>query len=270
MTVPIWFSLTSSALPTPSAMPRLQNLRVGDEDIVADELDAGAELARQQLPAFPVAFRDAVLDRRDRVLAQPVFKEPDHLFRGAVRLARFLEDVLAAAGPQLARCDVERDEDVLARLHAALGDGLEHDFDRFAIGPQVRREAAFVADAGRLTLRLQDAAQRVEDLRAGAQRFGERRGADRHHHELLEVDARVRVRAAVEDVHHRHRQERRRSRRAPGRRRGRRCADRAAAGSRRLPREGPPSRRRAARWRRGGSWSPCRRGRSSPRPDRVA
>jgi len=40
---------------------------------------------------------------------------------------------------------------------------------------------------------------------ADPQRFAEGRGAERHHHELLEIDARVRVRAAVQDVHHRHR-----------------------------------------------------------------
>ena len=59
-----------------------------------------------------------------------------------------------------------------------------------------------------MPLLLQDAAQRVEDLRAGAQRLGKRGRADRHHHELLEVHAAVGVRAAVEDVHHRHRQHR--------------------------------------------------------------
>ena len=47
----------------------------------------------------------------------------------------------------------------------------------------------------------------MEDLRASAQRLGETRGADRHHHELLNVDVRIGVRAAVEDVHHRHRQQ---------------------------------------------------------------
>ena len=88
-------------------------------------------------------------------------------------------------------------------LHAGLADGFEHDFDRLAVRLQVRREAAFVADAGRLPAPLQDAAQRVEDFGAGPQRLGERGGADRHHHELLEVDARVGVRAAVQDVHHR-------------------------------------------------------------------
>ena len=60
----------------------------------------------------------------------------------------------------------------------ALRDRFEDDLDGLAVRLQVRREAAFVADAGRLAARLQDAAQRVEDLGAGAQRFGERRGAD--------------------------------------------------------------------------------------------
>ena len=90
---------------------------------------------------------------------------------------------------------------------AGLGDRLEHQLERFAIGAQARREAAFVADAGREPALLQDAAQRVEDLDADAQAFAEAGGANRHHHELLEVDVRVGVRAAVEDVHHRHRQQ---------------------------------------------------------------
>jgi hypothetical protein len=48
--------------------------------------------------------------------------------------------------------------------------------------------------------------ERVEHLGAHAQAVGERAGADRDDHELLEVDRVVGVRAAVEDVHHRHRE----------------------------------------------------------------
>ena len=48
--------------------------------------------------------------------------------------------------------------------------------------------------------------QRVVGLGAPAQRLGEGRRADRHDHELLEVDVVVGVHAAVEHVHHRHRQ----------------------------------------------------------------
>ena len=55
-----------------------------------------------------------------------------------------------------------------------------------------------------MPLLLQDAAERVKDLGAGPNCVGKRLGADRHHHELLEVDAAVGVGAAIEDVHHRH------------------------------------------------------------------
>jgi hypothetical protein len=60
----------------------------------------------------------------------------------------------------------------------------------------------------------------VENLGAGPQRFGKRGQADRHHHEFLQVHVAVGVRAAVEDVHHRHRQQIRRVARARARERG--------------------------------------------------
>ena len=78
---------------------------------------------------------------------------------------------MSVVDPQLAGRDVEREEDVLAGLVAGLRDGLEHDVQRLAVGLQAGREAAFVADAGGVALLLQDAAQRVEDLRARPQGF---------------------------------------------------------------------------------------------------
>ena len=47
-----------------------QALDVRDEEVVADELDAIAELLRDELPAVPVVLGAAVLDRDDRVLAR--------------------------------------------------------------------------------------------------------------------------------------------------------------------------------------------------------
>jgi hypothetical protein len=46
----------------------------------------------------------------------------------------------------------------------------------------------------------------VEDLRAVAHRFAERRRTHRENHELLDVDVVVGVRPTVDDVHHGHRQ----------------------------------------------------------------
>ena len=51
--------------------PLLQDLRIGHEHIVADELHAIAERPRQRLPAVPVAFGDAVFNRHDRILPRP-------------------------------------------------------------------------------------------------------------------------------------------------------------------------------------------------------
>src|SRR5213595_818205 len=49
--------------------------------------------------------------------------------------------------------------------------------------------------------------KRLENFDSHAQAFREARRADRHDHEFLEVDRIVGVHAAVDDVHHRHREE---------------------------------------------------------------
>ena len=139
-------------------------------------------------------------------------------------------------------------------LVAGLADRFEDGFQRFLVRTQVRREAAFVADRRAQAAALQHRLQRVEDLGAGAQRFGERIEADRQHHEFLQVDVVVGMRAAVDDVHHRHRQFDGRAVRP--------AASTAASCARRRPRARSPATRRAARSRPGGPCSRCRRGRS--------
>ena len=63
-------------------------------------------------------------------------------------------------------------------------------------------EAALVAHAAAEAGVVQDLLERVVDLGAPAQRLGERGGAHRHDHELLEVHVVVGMHAAVQDVHH--------------------------------------------------------------------
>ena len=105
-------------MPTPSAMPRFRISGLVTNTSSPTSCTRSPSARGQRLPAVPVAFGDAVLDRDDRILAQPVLVEADHLLRRAIRLAGLLERVASAAGPQLARGDVERDEDVLPGLHA--------------------------------------------------------------------------------------------------------------------------------------------------------
>ena len=73
---------------------------------------------------------------------------------------------------------------------------------------QVGREAAFVADigvvAGLLQTRFFSAWKTSAPMRTAS---AKRRRADRQDHEFLEVDRVVGMRAAIDDVHHRHRQD---------------------------------------------------------------
>ena len=53
VSVPIWFTLIRIAFATPCSMPCAQDRRVGDEQVVADELELRAELLRQRAPSRP-------------------------------------------------------------------------------------------------------------------------------------------------------------------------------------------------------------------------
>ena len=109
-----------------------------------------------------------------------------------------------AVGVDLARGGIERDAHVHARLVARRLDPLDQRLQRGLVGLEVGREAALVARGGTEPAALQRPLERMEHLGAHAQPLGERGGAHRHDHELLEVHLVVRVRPAVQHVHHRH------------------------------------------------------------------
>ena len=134
----------------------------------------------------------------------PVGPELHHLFARVLALVGLLEDVLLLVRViELAGRGIERDRDLLAGLESRLRDGFQHNLNRFGIRLHRRRKSAFIANRGVVAALLQHALQHVEGLDAPAQRFAERRSAHRHHHELLEIDIAVGMRAAIEDVHHR-------------------------------------------------------------------
>src|SRR5919197_1263806 len=159
-----------------------QPLRVRDEEVVADELDALSELAREVHPAVPVVLGQRVFDRDDRVALDELGPEPGHL--GARELAP-LEPVGAVA-VDLARGWVERDRDALA-VPGGLGrvhDRVDRRFARLEIG----REATLVADTSREAAVVEDALERVVDLGADPNRLHKAVCADRDDHEFLQVD----------------------------------------------------------------------------------
>ena len=84
---------------------------------------------------------------------------------------------------------------------------LEDGLDRLAGRAEVGREPALVADGRRQAAVVQMRLQGMEGLGSDPQRLGEGLGSGRHDHELLQVDRVLRVDAAVDDVHHRDRED---------------------------------------------------------------
>ena len=60
----------------------LDELFVGDEEVVADELDLVAEFGVELGPAFPVVFGEAVFDGADGVFVGPVGPDGDEVVGG--------------------------------------------------------------------------------------------------------------------------------------------------------------------------------------------
>src|SRR5690606_25415035 len=154
----------------------LQVLRVRHEQVVADELDTVADLARQRLPAGPVVLVERILDRRDGVARDPLAPELDHLGR-ALALARRLVEHVGAVAKHLTRRCIQREHDVIARAVARLLDRLEDQLERFLVRADVGREATLVAHVGALAALGEHTLQAAEALHAHAQRFREARRA---------------------------------------------------------------------------------------------
>ena len=113
--VPIWLILIRIELATFLPDAFLQDLGVGDEQVVADELHL--RLPSRSLSSFQPSQSPschAVLDRDDRVLADPARERVDPLGRGQ-RQAFAVETVLAFL-VELAGGAVEADRDLRARL----------------------------------------------------------------------------------------------------------------------------------------------------------
>jgi hypothetical protein len=115
-------------------------------------------------------------------------------------------EVVLAVLVELARRAVQADRDLLARRVAGTVDRLDDHLQRRLVARDAGREAALVADRGAHAAAVDDLLQRVEHLGAPAHRLAEARRAERDDHQLLQVEVVVGVRAAVDDVHHRHRQ----------------------------------------------------------------
>ena len=184
-----------------------QPLHVGDEQVVAHQLDAVADGLGQHGPALPVGLGHAVLQGDDGVGISELLPHVDQLLLSQLLAGLGLDIALLLLVPPLGGSGIDGDLEVLAGLVAGLLDGGHDDLQGVLILLQVGGIAALVAHAGGGgTVLLQDGLQGVEDLGAAAQSLAEGGGGDRHDHELLDLHVVGGVSAAVQDVHHGHRQ----------------------------------------------------------------
>ena len=188
----------------------LDDFGVGDEEVVADELNLAAEFLAELLPTFPVAFGHAVFKRDKGEFVGEFHPVTDKLI-GGIDFAGFglmINDLaifaLFALGP-FRGSGVHGEHEVFARLIAggfdAFHDEGEDFFVRTVLG--VGGESTFIASSGGEALALQDLLEGVEDLGAPTESFAPRGSADWHDEEFLGVDVVIGVRTAVHDVHHR-------------------------------------------------------------------
>ncbi len=184
-------------------------LRVGHEQVVTHQLHALADLCRERSPAFEIVLAHAVFDRDDRIGVAQRGKVVGH---GVGREREALAaDLILPVLEELGRRAIEREHHVFARLETGLLDRGHNEIERISSAGKVRGKTAFIAHCRREALLVQALFQGVEHLSAPAHGFGQRRRADRHDHEFLEIDRVVGMLAAVDDVHHRHRQDMRRN-----------------------------------------------------------
>ena len=235
-------------------MPRLQPLGVGHEQVVADELDAFAEALGERRPAVPVLLVHAVLDRersgsgrRGRPSSRPA-RPPTACGPRARARSRRPRRSRSSPGrarsrrPRRARSRRPRCRRSAASSAASLESrsGAKPPSSPTAV-PSPRSCSVFLS-----------AWKTSAPIRRPSANVLAPTG---HDHELLEVDLVVGVRAAVEHVHHRHRQHVRRL--------AAEVAPQRLAAPPRPRRAPPPATRRGSRWRPGATCSACRRARSA-------
>ena len=180
-----------------------EEVDVGDEEIVAHELNFVAEGDGEFFPGGPVVLVATVFDRVDGVFGDEVLVVGHELIAREFLAGGLFEDVFILLFiVELGGSDVEGEHDVFAELVTGGLDGGGDGIEGIGGGREIGSKATFVAHGGRETLSLQHLLEGVEDFGAGAEGF--REGPEVHgtNHELLEIDGCVGVSAAVHDVHH--------------------------------------------------------------------
>ncbi len=176
-----------------------KDVGVGNEQVVAHQLDAVAHFFRLQGKAVPVGLGQAVFDGDQRELAGEIVVEIDQLSRGK-GLVLTSEHVLAVLVEFGSSC-INGVADFLARLIPCTFNSASDVLECLGVGLEVRSESALVAYAGDMTVLGKDGFELMENLSTHAKGLGKCLRANGHDHELLDIQVVGSVFATIDDVH---------------------------------------------------------------------
>ena len=180
--------------------PRPRDARgVRREVVVADDLDASAGGARERDPAVAIVLgrTGPRSTRSDSGRSSRAASRSSR--RGRVRGARARADSGRRGRTRTRRCRA-RSRRRRPGMKPARSIARTSIASASSFVSNCRPPAAFVGDAGELARVAHQLAGRAIDLGGHLERLRERRRADRHHHQVLDVDAPARVRAAAENL----------------------------------------------------------------------
>ncbi len=179
-----------------------ENFGVGDEQVVAHQLDFLTHGFGDGGPTGLVVLAHGIFDGEDGEFADQVFIVFDHAF-GIERFALAGEFVFAVF-VELTGGGIKRQHHFVTGPVTGGFNGFADEVQRGFGAAEVGGETALVADRRVEAGIFQLFFERVENLGTDADGFAHAGGLHRHDHEFLDVDGVIGMRAAVDDVHHRH------------------------------------------------------------------
>src|SRR4029453_12621909 len=138
----------------------LQADRVGDEEVIANQLDLVTDSVGEGLPAFPVVLVQRVFNGDQRVVGNELSVVGAHFRRGQCLAFELVSTILVELGGS----NVQGKGDVRTRGVAGVLDGFLDQVQCSAVGRQVGGEAALVTEARGEALFLEDSLEVVVDL----------------------------------------------------------------------------------------------------------
>ncbi|GCV37384.1 hypothetical protein ExPUPEC61_01809 [Escherichia coli] len=181
-----------------------QDLGVGYEQVVTNQLDFVAQNFGLVCETVPVRFVQTVFDGNDRILFGQFFQEVSEFFRGE-RFVAFASQNVFTVFVEFRSCAVHRQSDVFAQFITSSFNSFSDNSQSFSVGTQVRRIATFVTNSSVHAFRFQNFCQVMENFRTHADGFFHSFRANRLNHEFLDINVVVSVLTTVDDVHHRNR-----------------------------------------------------------------